>query len=131
MRAKGSMVTSIKSFRDSMRYHGSRGCILMENTSSGGFSTVPHCKDHPAVLGSILDLGGLAAIFAGLAPIELLNLERFAGENPGCASCQSSCPTFVHHYGMGLASSGIHLPDLLLISLHLSVIAKKYKVYIE
>jgi hypothetical protein len=127
--AKGSMVTSIKSFRDSMRYPGSRGCILMENTSSGGFSTVPHCKDHPAVLGRILDLGGLAAILDRLAPIDFLNLERFAGKNLGCASCQSSCPTFVHRYGMGLAR--IHLPDLLLISLHLSVIAKKYKVYIE
>jgi hypothetical protein len=46
----------------------------------------PYCQDHPAVVGGILDSGGLAAIFAGLEPTGLCYLMCFAGERPGYTS---------------------------------------------
>jgi hypothetical protein len=36
----------------------------------GRFSAGPHRYDHPAIVGEILDSGGLAAIFVGLEPAE-------------------------------------------------------------
>jgi hypothetical protein len=47
------------------------------NTSSGGFSTGPHCQDYLAVLGGILNFGGMATIFAGFEFGGLLYLECF------------------------------------------------------
>jgi hypothetical protein len=59
----------------------------MENTSSGGFSAATDHRDHPAALGEILDSSILAAKFTRLEIIELIYLQRFAGESPGDASC--------------------------------------------
>jgi hypothetical protein len=39
----------------------------------------PHRQGHPTVIGGLLDLGGLAAMFDGLEPSGLLYLVRFAG----------------------------------------------------
>jgi hypothetical protein len=46
----------------------------------GGFSAGPHCQAQSAVVGGMLDSGGLAAILTGLEP-ELPYLERFEGED--------------------------------------------------
>ncbi len=42
-------------FWDSMWSSGSKGRILVENTSLRGFSTCPHGQEHPAVVDRILD----------------------------------------------------------------------------
>jgi hypothetical protein len=56
-----------------------------------------------------LTLAKLVAIFAGLEYAGLLYMARSVGESPRGATHQSSCPASVHHSGMGLASSRIHL----------------------
>jgi hypothetical protein len=48
-----------------MRSPGRRGCILMEDMPFGILSAGPHCHDHPACVGGILDFCGFAVIFAG------------------------------------------------------------------
>jgi hypothetical protein len=58
--------------------------------SFGGSGISPHCQDHPAVVGRILDSG--AAIFAGLEFAGLFYLARFEGKRPGEASQQFDCP---------------------------------------
>jgi hypothetical protein len=63
------------------------------------------CQDRPAALGRILNYSRLAFKFTRLV-VGLLCLQHFAGESPGEASRQFP--------GMGPASGGIHLQDLLL-----------------
>jgi hypothetical protein len=84
----------------------------MEKTSFDGFS-----KEHPAVVGGILDSIKLAAIFARLEPAELLYLEHSAGDSPSDLSRQSGHPASIHCRGMGQAGRGIHPQDLPLILL--------------
>ncbi len=64
----------------------------MKNMSFGGSGISPHCQDHPAVVGRILDSGRFAAIFAGLEFAGLFYLARFEGKRPGEASQQFDCP---------------------------------------
>jgi hypothetical protein len=59
---------------------------LSEYMSFRGFSTGPHCQDYPAVVGRILESGGLDAIFAELEFEGLLFLVCCASESPGDAS---------------------------------------------
>jgi hypothetical protein len=74
-----------------------------------------HRQNHPAAVGGILDSGGFAAIFAGLEFPVLLYLQRFAGKNPGFASCRSGHPTSVHRRRMRPENGEMHLQDLPLI----------------
>jgi hypothetical protein len=66
----------------------------MENTPFSRFSAGPHHQDHPAVLGGILDSGGLASIFAGLEPAGFLYLKSFAAKIPG--DTMPIWPLYVH-----------------------------------
>jgi hypothetical protein len=61
-----------------------------------------------AVVGRILDSGGLAAIFARLKSSGHLYLEHFAGKSPGKASRQSGRRGGEHLAGCGgwVSSSG-------------------------
>jgi hypothetical protein len=61
---------------------GSRGCILVENMPFIRFSVNLHSQDPypPAVVGSILDVSGLATIFTRLEFAGLLYLACFASE---------------------------------------------------
>jgi hypothetical protein len=106
---------------------GSRAHILTVNLSVSGFSACLHHQNHPATVSGIPDSSALAAIFARLEFVGLLYLQSFAAKPPGCASRQSGHPTSIYHWGIGPASSGIHLQDLLLI-LPLLSCAKKNKV---
>jgi hypothetical protein len=54
--------------------------ILTESMPFGRFSAGPHCQDQQAVVGGILDSGGLAALLTGLEP-ELPYLECFADKD--------------------------------------------------
>ncbi len=56
--------------------------------SYGSISTGPHCQDHSAVVGGILDSGRMAAIFAGLESAGLHHLAGFAGKRQSNASCK-------------------------------------------
>jgi hypothetical protein len=69
-----------------MWFPGSRGHIQTASTSSRRIrrQPTPHHQDHPEVLerkhGGILDLGRLAAIFAGTESSGFFYQELFAGE---------------------------------------------------
>jgi hypothetical protein len=58
----------------------------MENTPFGGFSAVLRHPNQLAAVGGILVFGGLAAIFAVLEFVGLLNRQGFAAKRPGYAS---------------------------------------------
>ncbi len=128
---KRSMLTSTKSFLDSMWSLWSRGCILTENTSSSRFSTGPYHQDHLTVLGGILDSGGWAATYIRQTWTQWTSLSGvFSRWKSGDASCQSGCPTQVHRRRMGQASSGRHLQELPLILLPLgSCCSEKWRLH--
>jgi hypothetical protein len=62
---------------DSVFSPRSRGRILREILSFGGFGAGPHRYNRPAAVYRILDSGRLAAIFPGLEPAWLCYLARF------------------------------------------------------
>jgi hypothetical protein len=113
--ANRSMLTSTKSYWDSIWSPGSWGCILIEQISSGRFSGCQHRQYYAAVLSRILYPSRLTTIFAGLEPAGLFFLEHLAGDSPGDTSCLSVNPTSIHHCRTGSASGQIHLLDLPLI----------------
>jgi hypothetical protein len=100
----------------------------VENTSFCGFSTGPYCQDRPAVVGRILNSGGLATIVARLEIAGLLYLAHFAGKSPFDATCKFDDPVSIHRHGVRPARCRILLQDLLLVTHRWEAVAKKNEV---
>ncbi len=97
---------------------GSDGVSWWKICLSADGSTNPHHQDCPAVVGRILDSGGLPAIFAILEPEGLPYPENLAGECSGYASHISGHLTSFQRRGIGPASSRRYLQDLPSLTYH-------------
>jgi hypothetical protein len=89
---EGSMPTFTESFRDSMWSPWSRGQILTESKSFGGFSAGPHHQGRPTVLGGILDSVHWLPYSPGLEHTGLVYVSLSAGESPSDALRLSGRP---------------------------------------
>jgi hypothetical protein len=127
--ANMSMLTSIKSFSNSMWTPGSRGHFLAKIHLLADLAPIYIARSTLAVVGRILVSGRSAAICARLDFARLLYLLHFEGQSPGNASRQFGHSMPIHCHGMGLASGRIHHQNLLLIPLPLVSHANKNYVF--